>query len=186
MTKVLREQKLGLTAGTQFSVTPCASCCWGRGYIWERTSHILGFLSLCVCVSPFLYLGGALWSTQVFGRTLFAVLTPNSFTLSELKLWSSKTRGTHSEQSEVVSACCKLLTAQISIISTCSTHVQIFPHVSHWGVQASLPSQWHHRPAWQVARPQVAGRVVCNTTHNPRSFIYPLRLWSPVTLSAGM
>lgn len=81
---------------------------------------------LYVCVSPFQYLGGALWSTQAFGWTLFVVLRPNSFTLSECKLWSSQTGGTHSEQSEVVSACCKLLTAQISTISICSTHVQIF------------------------------------------------------------
>lgn len=153
MTKVLTEQNRGLTAGTQFSVTPCASCCWGRGYIWERTSHIPGFLSLFVCVSPFLYLGGALWSTQAFGWTLFVLLTVNSFTLSSLiQLCSSKTRGTHSEQSEVVSACCKLLTAQISIISICSTHVQIFPCVSRGGVQASLPSQWHHQPAGHSRR----------------------------------
>lgn len=73
---------------------------------------------------------------------------PNSSTLlSVFKVWSSKTRGTLSGQSDVVSAFCKLLTAQISIISICSTHVQIFLCVSRWGVQASLPSLWHHRPA---------------------------------------
>lgn len=66
--------------------------------------------------------------TSVWLNLVCGVLPPNSFTLSEFKL-------THSEQSEVVSACCKLWTAQISIISIHSTHVQIFLCVS------PLPSQ---------------------------------------------